>query len=88
MGFSREIAIEALMNASSVEQAAEYCVSMPMRNLRTTPLAANFTPFGTLDEEEQIQQAIALSLSGELVVHFLYPGNQKSISVHLFMRFL
>uniref|UniRef100_A0A915HR54 UBA domain-containing protein n=1 Tax=Romanomermis culicivorax TaxID=13658 RepID=A0A915HR54_ROMCU len=55
MGFTREAAIEALITTPNVDQAAEYLLTMSLRNPRGSTQA---------DEEDQLRQAIALSLGG------------------------
>ncbi|RWS28597.1 E3 ubiquitin-protein ligase HUWE1-like protein, partial [Leptotrombidium deliense] len=56
MGFARELALEALVHSSSLEQATEYLLSHPTIN--RTPNAADWD----MSEDDQMMRAIAMSL--------------------------
>lgn len=58
MGFPTEHAVEALLNTPTMEQATDYLLSMPVYAPRSGSSGINDDP-----DEEQVIQAIALSLS-------------------------
>ncbi|KAM7411952.1 hypothetical protein PAMA_021769 [Pampus argenteus] len=59
MGFSREHAMEALLNTSTMEQATEYLLTHP------PPLLGGAVRDLTMSEEDQMMRAIAMSLGQE-----------------------
>uniref|UniRef100_A0A667ZXG7 E3 ubiquitin-protein ligase HUWE1 n=1 Tax=Myripristis murdjan TaxID=586833 RepID=A0A667ZXG7_9TELE len=59
MGFSREHAMEALLNTSTMEQATEYLLTHP------PPLSGAVRDL-TMSEEDQMMRAIAMSLGQEV----------------------
>ncbi|XP_055747457.1 E3 ubiquitin-protein ligase HUWE1-like isoform X11 [Salvelinus fontinalis] len=59
MGFSREHAMEALVNTSTMEQATEYLLTHP------PPLLSGAVRDMTMSEEDQMMRAIAMSLGQE-----------------------
>uniref|UniRef100_A0A8C7K072 E3 ubiquitin-protein ligase HUWE1 n=1 Tax=Oncorhynchus kisutch TaxID=8019 RepID=A0A8C7K072_ONCKI len=60
MGFSREHAMEALVNTSTMEQATEYLLTHP------PPLLSGAVRDMTMSEEDQMMRAIAMSLGQEV----------------------
>ncbi|KAF6724675.1 E3 ubiquitin-protein ligase HUWE1 [Oryzias melastigma] len=60
MGFSREHAMEALLNTSTMEQATEYLLTHP------PPLLGGTVRDLTMSEEDQMMRAIAMSLGQEV----------------------
>uniref|UniRef100_A0A3Q3L4B7 E3 ubiquitin-protein ligase HUWE1 n=1 Tax=Mastacembelus armatus TaxID=205130 RepID=A0A3Q3L4B7_9TELE len=60
MGFSREHAMEALLNTSTMEQATEYLLTHP------PPLLGGAVRDLTMSEEDQMMRAIAMSLGQEV----------------------
>ncbi|KAK7916204.1 hypothetical protein WMY93_011965 [Mugilogobius chulae] len=60
MGFSREHAMEALLNTSTMEQATEYLLTHP------PPLLSGAVRDLTMSEEDQMMRAIAMSLGQEV----------------------
>ncbi|XP_028307789.1 E3 ubiquitin-protein ligase HUWE1 isoform X6 [Gouania willdenowi] len=60
MGFSREHALEALLNTSTMEQATEYLLTHP------PPLLGGAVRDLTMSEEDQMMRAIAMSLGQEV----------------------
>ncbi|XP_030625885.1 E3 ubiquitin-protein ligase HUWE1 isoform X2 [Chanos chanos] len=60
MGFSREHAMEALLNTSTMEQATEYLLTHP------PPLLSAAVREFTMSEEDQMMRAIAMSLGQEV----------------------
>ncbi|XP_023812359.1 E3 ubiquitin-protein ligase HUWE1 isoform X8 [Oryzias latipes] len=60
MGFSREHAMEALLNTSTMEQATEYLLTHP------PPLLGGVVRDMTMSEEDQMMRAIAMSLGQEV----------------------
>nr|XP_055043826.1 E3 ubiquitin-protein ligase HUWE1 isoform X10 [Misgurnus anguillicaudatus] len=60
MGFSREHALEALLNTSTMEQATEYLLTHP------PPLLSAAVREFTMSEEDQMMRAIAMSLGQEV----------------------
>ncbi|XP_036389844.1 E3 ubiquitin-protein ligase HUWE1 [Megalops cyprinoides] len=60
MGFSREHAMEALLNTSTMEQATEYLLTHP------PPLLSGVARDLTMSEEDQMMRAIAMSLGQEV----------------------
>ncbi|XP_068610279.1 E3 ubiquitin-protein ligase HUWE1 [Brachionichthys hirsutus] len=60
MGFSREHAMEALLNTSTMEQATEYLLTHP------PPLLGGTVRDMTMSEEDQMMRAIAMSLGQEV----------------------
>uniref|UniRef100_A0A3Q3W3I7 E3 ubiquitin-protein ligase HUWE1 n=1 Tax=Mola mola TaxID=94237 RepID=A0A3Q3W3I7_MOLML len=60
MGFSREHAMEALLNTSTMEQATEYLLTHP------PPLLGAAVRDLTMSEEDQMMRAIAMSLGQEV----------------------
>ncbi|KAJ4934280.1 hypothetical protein JOQ06_007079, partial [Pogonophryne albipinna] len=60
MGFSREHAMEALLNTSTMEQATEYLLTHP------PPLLGGAVRDMTMSEEDQMMRAIAMSLGQEV----------------------
>ncbi|XP_053096512.1 E3 ubiquitin-protein ligase HUWE1 isoform X1 [Pangasianodon hypophthalmus] len=60
MGFSREHAMEALLNTTTMEQATEYLLTHP------PPLLSAAIREFTMSEEDQMMRAIAMSLGQEV----------------------
>ncbi|XP_072512413.1 E3 ubiquitin-protein ligase HUWE1 isoform X5 [Salminus brasiliensis] len=60
MGFSREHAMEALLNTTTMEQATEYLLTHP------PPLLSAAVREFTMSEEDQMMRAIAMSLGQEV----------------------
>ncbi|XP_061759400.1 E3 ubiquitin-protein ligase HUWE1 isoform X2 [Nerophis ophidion] len=60
MGFSREHAMEALLNTSTMEQATEYLLTHP------PPLLGGAVRDLSMSEEDQMMRAIAMSLGQEV----------------------
>ncbi|XP_051961190.1 E3 ubiquitin-protein ligase HUWE1-like isoform X1 [Xyrauchen texanus] len=60
MGFSREHALESLLNTSTMEQATEYLLTHP------PPLLSAAVREFTMSEEDQMMRAIAMSLGQEV----------------------
>ncbi|XP_028979803.2 E3 ubiquitin-protein ligase HUWE1 isoform X5 [Esox lucius] len=60
MGFSREHAMEALLNTTTMEQATEYLLTHP------PPLLSGAVRDMTMSEEDQMMRAIAMSLGQEV----------------------
>ncbi|KAJ8265460.1 hypothetical protein COCON_G00145590 [Conger conger] len=60
MGFSREHAMEALLNTSTMEQATEYLLTHP------PPMLSGVARDLTMSEEDQMMRAIAMSLGQEV----------------------
>ncbi|XP_046895555.1 E3 ubiquitin-protein ligase HUWE1 isoform X4 [Hypomesus transpacificus] len=60
MGFSREHAMEALLNTSTMEQATEYLLTHP------PPLLSGAVRDLSMSEEDQMMRAIAMSLGQEV----------------------
>ncbi|XP_062420507.1 E3 ubiquitin-protein ligase HUWE1 isoform X6 [Pungitius pungitius] len=60
MGFSREHAMESLLNTSTMEQATEYLLTHP------PPLLGGAVRDLTMSEEDQMMRAIAMSLGQEV----------------------
>ncbi|XP_056278229.1 E3 ubiquitin-protein ligase HUWE1 isoform X8 [Pseudoliparis swirei] len=60
MGFSREHAMDALLNTSTMEQATEYLLTHP------PPLLGGAVRDLTMSEEDQMMRAIAMSLGQEV----------------------
>ncbi|TRY66469.1 hypothetical protein DNTS_005364 [Danionella cerebrum] len=60
MGFTREHAMEALLNTSTMEQATEYLLTHP------PPLLSTAVREFTMSEEDQMMRAIAMSLGQEV----------------------
>ncbi|XP_063064393.1 E3 ubiquitin-protein ligase HUWE1 isoform X4 [Engraulis encrasicolus] len=60
MGFSREHAMEALLNTSTMEQATEYLLTHP------PPLLSAAVREFAMSEEDQMMRAIAMSLGQEV----------------------
>uniref|UniRef100_A0A8C5AFK1 E3 ubiquitin-protein ligase HUWE1 n=1 Tax=Gadus morhua TaxID=8049 RepID=A0A8C5AFK1_GADMO len=60
MGFSREHAMEALLNTTTMEQATEYLLTHP------PPLLSGAVRDLTMSEEDQMMRAIAMSLGQEV----------------------
>ncbi|XP_066528621.1 E3 ubiquitin-protein ligase HUWE1 isoform X5 [Hoplias malabaricus] len=60
MGFSREHALEALLNTTTMEQATEYLLTHP------PPLLSAAVREFTMSEEDQMMRAIAMSLGQEV----------------------
>ncbi|XP_053704819.1 E3 ubiquitin-protein ligase HUWE1 isoform X5 [Synchiropus splendidus] len=61
MGFTREHAMEALLNTSTMEQATEYLLTHP-----PPPLLGGAGRDLTMSEEDQMMRAIAMSLGQEV----------------------
>uniref|UniRef100_A0A3P8UPN2 E3 ubiquitin-protein ligase HUWE1 n=1 Tax=Cynoglossus semilaevis TaxID=244447 RepID=A0A3P8UPN2_CYNSE len=62
MGFSREHAMEALLNTSTMEQATEYLLTHP------PPLLGGAVRDLSMSEEDQMMRAIAMSLGQEVTM--------------------
>uniref|UniRef100_A0A671TAI7 E3 ubiquitin-protein ligase HUWE1 n=1 Tax=Sinocyclocheilus anshuiensis TaxID=1608454 RepID=A0A671TAI7_9TELE len=62
MGFSREHAMEALLNTSTMEQATDYLLTHPPPLLSAAVRVREFT----MSEEDQMMRAIAMSLGQEV----------------------
>uniref|UniRef100_A0A8C4SA71 E3 ubiquitin-protein ligase HUWE1 n=1 Tax=Erpetoichthys calabaricus TaxID=27687 RepID=A0A8C4SA71_ERPCA len=60
MGFSREHAMEALLNTSTMEQATEYLLTHP------PPLLGGVVRDLSMSEEDQMMRAIAMSLGQDI----------------------
>ncbi|XP_036596594.1 E3 ubiquitin-protein ligase HUWE1-like, partial [Trichosurus vulpecula] len=60
MGFTREHAMEALLNTSTMEQATEYLLTHP------PPLIAGIVRDLSMSEEDQMMRAIAMSLGQDI----------------------
>ncbi|XP_054168845.1 E3 ubiquitin-protein ligase HUWE1-like isoform X3 [Oppia nitens] len=65
MGFARELAIDALMQTNSLEQATDYLLSHP-GPLRSTP---GLPTDWDMSEEDQMMRAIAMSLGENITVN-------------------
>uniref|UniRef100_A0A4W4G0E8 E3 ubiquitin-protein ligase HUWE1 n=1 Tax=Electrophorus electricus TaxID=8005 RepID=A0A4W4G0E8_ELEEL len=63
MGFTREHAMEALLNTTTMEQATEYLLTHPPPLLSTQHLRVREI---TMSEEDQMMRAIAMSLGQEV----------------------